>query len=250
MLREFIQLYESEPALWKVNSKQYRNRELKAEAYQKLANKLKEIQPDADAYAVVKQINSLRSPYRKEIKKIRANPNYRTTLWYFDMLAFLDNEGEESSEEDEDYKEEKVKYHDDDTNDGDSHDMVEDEDFMIEFKPHSPEKDVKPPRKIQRLMIERLNDPEASMDPLNVNMSGQSNETHQTSSAHASFLYQPPTPVVPEDRFDVYGKNVAMKLRQLPNDQRMLAEKAINDVLFEAEMGTLQRAGPAHYTVN
>ncbi|XP_038107343.1 uncharacterized protein LOC6032163 isoform X1 [Culex quinquefasciatus] len=250
VLREFIQLYESEPTLWKVNSKQYRNRELKAEAYQKLANKLKEIQPDADAYAVVKQINSLRSPYRKEIKKIRANPNYRTTLWYFDLLAFLDNEGEESSEEDQEEDDESEKYHPEDTNDGEeeAHEMCDEEDYMIEFKPHSPEKDVKPPRKIQRLMIERLNEPEASsVDPLTVNMSGHSNDTSaQHSSFHGSYLYQPPA----EDRFDVYGRNVAMKLRQLPNDQRMLAEKAINDVLFEAEMGTLQRAGPAHYAVN
>ncbi|KAL9708320.1 hypothetical protein quinque_011838 [Culex quinquefasciatus] len=250
VLREFIQLYESEPTLWKVNSKQYRNRELKAEAYQKLANKLKEIQPDADAYAVVKQINSLRSPYRKEIKKIRANPNYRTTLWYFDLLAFLDNEGEESSEEDQEEDDESEKYHPEDTNDGEeeAHEMCDEEDYMIEFKPHSPEKDVKPPRKIQRLMIERLNEPEtSSVDPLTVNMSGHSNDTSaQHSSFHGSYLYQPPA----EDRFDVYGRNVAMKLRQLPNDQRMLAEKAINDVLFEAEMGTLQRAGPAHYAVN
>nr|CAI5839221.1 unnamed protein product [Callosobruchus analis] len=41
------------------------------------------------------------------------------------------------------------------------------------------------------------------------------------------------------DRFDIVGKNVAMKLSDLTNDQRRLAEKFINDILFEAEAGTL-----------
>lgn len=42
-----------------------------------------------------------------------------------------------------------------------------------------------------------------------------------------------------EDKHDVFGKNVAHKLRGLDNLQRILAEKIINDALFEAEMGTL-----------
>lgn len=42
-----------------------------------------------------------------------------------------------------------------------------------------------------------------------------------------------------EDRFDIYGKNVGMKLRELPKQQRVLAEKIINEVLFLAEVGNL-----------
>lgn len=45
-----------------------------------------------------------------------------------------------------------------------------------------------------------------------------------------------------EDRFDIFGKNVASKLREVENNnklQRILAEKQINDVLFDAEMGNL-----------
>lgn len=44
-----------------------------------------------------------------------------------------------------------------------------------------------------------------------------------------------------EDHLDVYGKNVAHKLRLLDNDQRIFAQKLINDALFEAEFGTLSR---------
>ena len=42
-----------------------------------------------------------------------------------------------------------------------------------------------------------------------------------------------------EDKHDVFGKNVAHKLRGLNNMRRLLVEKIINDALFEAEMGTL-----------
>ncbi|KAF5276610.1 hypothetical protein FQR65_LT16268 [Abscondita terminalis] len=43
----------------------------------------------------------------------------------------------------------------------------------------------------------------------------------------------------PEDRFDVVGKTIAMKLRDLPRQQMLLAGKIINETLFEAEMGNL-----------
>jgi hypothetical protein len=47
------------------------------------------------------------------------------------------------------------------------------------------------------------------------------------------------TPRVAEDRFDVFGKLVAMKLRSLPKEEMLLAEKYISDTLFHAEMGDL-----------
>lgn len=42
-----------------------------------------------------------------------------------------------------------------------------------------------------------------------------------------------------DDRYDIFGKGVALKLRDLEKTQRLLAEKIINDTLFEAEMGKL-----------
>jgi len=46
-------------------------------------------------------------------------------------------------------------------------------------------------------------------------------------------------PVIKEDRFDMSGKTVAMKLRDLPKDQMLFADRIINDTLFLAEMGSL-----------
>lgn len=44
-----------------------------------------------------------------------------------------------------------------------------------------------------------------------------------------------------EDCHDIFGRNVACKLRSLPNEQRIYLEKIINDAIFEAEMRNLNR---------
>jgi len=44
-----------------------------------------------------------------------------------------------------------------------------------------------------------------------------------------------------DDAFQVFGKHVANKLRDVPNSQNIIAQKLISDVLFEAELGTLTR---------
>lgn len=46
---------------------------------------------------------------------------------------------------------------------------------------------------------------------------------------------------VVEDEFDAIGRNVAAKLRNMRIDQRIIAEKLLNDILFEAQLGNLQR---------
>jgi hypothetical protein len=45
-----------------------------------------------------------------------------------------------------------------------------------------------------------------------------------------------------EDKFDLFAKNVAAKLRELGNNEQIIcAEKLINDALVEAEHGSLSR---------
>jgi len=44
-----------------------------------------------------------------------------------------------------------------------------------------------------------------------------------------------------EDQYSVIGKNIAFKLRDLPNEAKLVTEKIINDVLFEAQMGNITR---------
>lgn len=63
------------------------------------------------------------------------------------------------------------------------------------------------------------------------------------------------TEAKPEDKHEAFGRNVAHKLRNLPNDQRIYLEKIINDAMFEAELGNLSRdcyliCTPARQTSN
>jgi len=41
--------------------------------------------------------------------------------------------------------------------------------------------------------------------------------------------------------FDVIGQNVANKLRNLPREVKIISEKFINDILFESEMGNINK---------
>lgn len=97
VIEEFIELYKSEPCLWRVKSKDYHNRPLRDAAYTKLLTKLKESEPDAVKDTVIKKINNLRSNFRKEKKKFDASKKsgaatddlYKTTLWYYNLFDFL-----------------------------------------------------------------------------------------------------------------------------------------------------------------
>ncbi|CAG9791058.1 unnamed protein product [Diatraea saccharalis] len=99
-LTQFIELYKSLPALWKIKSKEYSDRNKKNEAYHILIEKLKEVEPNATRDTVTKKINSLRSSRRKEQKKIKdslrsgasTDDIYRTSLWYFELLEFVDDQ--------------------------------------------------------------------------------------------------------------------------------------------------------------
>lgn len=95
-LTDFINLYRENPCLWKVKSKEYSDKHKKNAAYEILIEKLKEVDPAANKDAVIKRINSLRTCFRKELKKTRSAHSgmgtedlYKPNLWYFDLLLFL-----------------------------------------------------------------------------------------------------------------------------------------------------------------
>ncbi|VVC34168.1 MADF domain [Cinara cedri] len=95
--REFINLYCDLPAVWKIKSDDYKNRDLKSECYVELTDKLKELQPTADMNCTKRKINTLRSNFRRELKNqinsrksgAYADDMYEPTVWYFNDLEFL-----------------------------------------------------------------------------------------------------------------------------------------------------------------
>ncbi|XP_053954252.1 uncharacterized protein LOC128860638 [Anastrepha ludens] len=94
--KEFIKIYENSPALWDTRSMAYKKPYLKREAYVKLRDKLREIDPDVQVDYVKRRINGLRSCYRRELRRIqdskmKGDDLYRPTLFYFKEMQFLDN---------------------------------------------------------------------------------------------------------------------------------------------------------------
>lgn len=96
---EFIDIYRSEPCLWKVKQKEYHDRNKKDAAYSKLILKLREIEPDANKESVIRKINNLRCTYKKELKKVMISKSgsgsedmYEPKLWYFPLMTFLNDQ--------------------------------------------------------------------------------------------------------------------------------------------------------------
>lgn len=81
----------------RVKSKDYHDKQKKNAAYNKLLEKYKLIDQNADRDTVVKKINTFRTHYRREKKKVEESCRsgsgtdeiYEPTLWYYPLLNFL-----------------------------------------------------------------------------------------------------------------------------------------------------------------
>lgn len=99
-LLEVIDLYRQLPALWKIKSDDYSNRNKKDQAYESLLEKYRERYKEATKDELKKKINSLRTNFRKELKKIKDSGKsgtatdeiYEPTFWCFDALKFLSDQ--------------------------------------------------------------------------------------------------------------------------------------------------------------
>lgn len=87
---EFIKKYQSLPALWDVNNKDYSSRLRKLGQYEELLAKYREKYPNAQKQDVTKRINVLRTNFRKELRKCN-NPREwgKQKSWYFNAMKFL-----------------------------------------------------------------------------------------------------------------------------------------------------------------
>ncbi|XP_018790045.1 PREDICTED: uncharacterized protein LOC108969645 [Bactrocera latifrons] len=95
--REFIEAFREEKVLWEIKNEFNKNNLKRTESWQRLANKLKEIDKGATIDTVKKRVNGMRSCYRRELCKIKNTEKsgaggediYEPTLWYFHHLDFL-----------------------------------------------------------------------------------------------------------------------------------------------------------------
>ncbi|XP_044739878.1 uncharacterized protein LOC123301208 [Chrysoperla carnea] len=96
-IKAFIELYKLNPCLWQIKHSCYTNKVVKQDAYAKLVKLYRAVEPNATIDTVKQKINNLRSSFRKELRKVRKNKPgaiYNPSLWYFNLLLFTADQEE------------------------------------------------------------------------------------------------------------------------------------------------------------
>ncbi|XP_055614280.1 uncharacterized protein LOC129760649 [Uranotaenia lowii] len=255
---EFIALYRSLPALWKVKSAEYKNRELKTAAYEILIRKMKQIEPNADRLIVRAKINTLRTSYRREMKKVReciesdegTGDVYVPGLWFFNELDFLRDQECEPSEclTPSQIEEALTASQVDETSQIDENLTADETEFFeTNFKteiveeesvqtPEPPEPRPKRNPKRRRPMIK--------MSSLR---NGQLKRTKPVPKACSKPLDEPLGDPLGEPLNDrasdaqIIAQGWGVEYRKLSATQQLYAKKFIDDILFEGRLGNLHR---------
>ncbi|ELU14684.1 hypothetical protein CAPTEDRAFT_158394 [Capitella teleta] len=197
-LVELIELYRDLTPLWQTRCKEYNDRVKRAEAYDTLLAKYHERHPDATLDDLKRRINTLRTNFRKELKKVlksgKSGNVYASRAWHFEHLMFLADQEDNISSAD---------FLDDTMDDMD---VSQDQDSMIS------------PAETPRRTRSKRKKPEL-----------EGGDEEESDSKR---------PFVDEDGF-YQAKVWASEIRRMALDQQLLAKKAINDILFEGQMGNL-----------
>ncbi|RVE45129.1 hypothetical protein evm_010238 [Chilo suppressalis] len=226
---------------------QFSSGDLRNAALDKLLSKYKEIDAEANRDAVLKKINSLRTAYQKERKKVEeskrsgagADAVYVPKLWYYKELSFINDQNVARTS----------------VSNVDENEESADEEQQIEQQHLDIDNNSQPNEILIQPNEESDNDGSVAGNSARRPKPKRKNEDNLVNSVLQSVndhFKRPRDEVRKEDRHDIYCKSIASKLRDLPRQQRMLAEKLMNDVLFEAEWGNLTldykviNTGPRH----
>ncbi|XP_018790504.1 PREDICTED: uncharacterized protein LOC108969935 isoform X1 [Bactrocera latifrons] len=222
---EFIKLYRSKPELWKCDSEFYKDARAKRSAYLKLLKKMREIYPTADVGMVKRKLDTLCSIYRKLMSKMRKGQRLvgkaADQLIYFKYLSFLNEQNDPLDDKDDDWNDSEFnKYSSIQDNMSDNN--LQDDDFVAD------EHD---------LVVQFLTTKESTKRQYSPSPTPNHNESAQNEAANMQFKkcrqYS--------DEADILGISWAYQYRSLSQTQKIFAKKAIDDILFEARLETLQR---------
>ncbi|XP_013184449.1 uncharacterized protein LOC106130205 [Amyelois transitella] len=99
LTKDLIEMYWERKCLWKVNSKEYKKRDMKNKAYHEMVMFLRKNGiKNANAKLVREKIQNLRRAMRKEKKRIDSSGGaYSPTLWYYDLLMFVNDQYEDTT---------------------------------------------------------------------------------------------------------------------------------------------------------
>ncbi|XP_036672178.3 uncharacterized protein [Drosophila suzukii] len=228
---EFLLLYRSLPAVWQIHSTEYSSRALKSAGYDRLIRKLREVEPLANRSLVVRKINSFRTNFRRDIRRrdscSAAGESFQSTLWYFDLLGFLEGQDEKSSNPKADRR---------------TNRHVTSSPESSAYTPTNAS-EVSPPKKICRTVKEESQAssdlsplPEKSITMENVNTFSSFQETPEQGSTPNCFKTH-------MKESDALAQTWSNQFDELSHDQRIIARKLISDILY---YGCMEQLKPGH----
>ncbi|KAG7199502.1 hypothetical protein KM043_014121 [Ampulex compressa] len=238
-IAEFIQLYRSYPCLWQVRCKGYKDRLYRNRAYDALALKLREANPAADRETVVRKINTLRSAFMREYKKVRTSQRrYKSSLWYYDLLNFVTEQNVEptvaaiaspSEDNPEDTSMILDRCQEEMSILGDA--IKIEQQSVTGFQPVILETKGSCGARLSNFQSNEATKPRSDdFHDVHAKMACSAVENPQGQKAVYS---------IDDDDFETFGRYVAVKLRKSTPRQSIVAEKMIADILLRANLGTL-----------
>ncbi|KAH9642434.1 hypothetical protein HF086_007566 [Spodoptera exigua] len=228
---EFLQLYRSFPCLWDTSDPAYVRRHERKQAYDVLLAKVQEVDETANIYMVKKKIDSFRTSFRREEKKViqsmqTGDDIYIPTLWYYKELEeFL---GSTNIDDHRNSTMSVTSYENDNDNDDESQCTQlenleessegegEEEECEQKYSPPSPTPPKK--RKIPQPIIIKRKETE-----------------------HSRIFAQPLSAPQTEEEDDcaTFATNLKVQMRSINTEQKYIAQKLISDVMFLARTNRL-----------
>ncbi|XP_014094634.2 uncharacterized protein [Bactrocera oleae] len=188
-----LKVYKSLPALWNAKSPEYRKKDKKNEAYEILIRKFREKYANINRKDVTKKINTLRTNFRKEVKRLSQERRDVSKLWYFDEMKFLID-----------------------------HIETKEENFQIMYEDGEP------------LNIEIIDESSSTLPDKSIKLN-KSEYVMQSSAVNSS------NPGSLGEYELKLAETWAMELQKMTPEQQIYAKKAINDIIYEGQLGNLYR---------
>ncbi|XP_049868668.1 uncharacterized protein LOC126368637 [Pectinophora gossypiella] len=235
-----IELYKNHPELWKHSHPHYTDRHKRSCALQEITTALRPYKPEIDEDYLKRKINIFRSNYRRARHKValarrQGIKDVQLTPWYYNELLFLSEQGEQK-------RTNVLKQR---TNIGTrkSTDVEYDENEDVECYAEQTENDTIPEESFDPL------EPTSSTPPKSNNQTKVTVEKRKIEIPEEEEDSEPEKYMTitttyykkPKPKEDLIAKPWAIKLNKLPALQRLHAERLINEVFYEAEMGNLSK---------
>ncbi|XP_034482582.1 uncharacterized protein LOC117788036 [Drosophila innubila] len=224
---EFFGIYRSLPCLWKITDEVYKNKQLKKAAYEKLLVCYKKIDPQANVDTMRRRMNGIRTCFRRELRKVemselrakKTSDIYVPHLWYFNELIFLRNDSSEMRADPEFV---------DDTSDSFFNEDDEDMDKLTEenndFSPKEP--------KIEPHLEEAYQSPSSNTCRESIKFSVDQPMEHSQIMLHPDRQSR--------DEAFIYAEGWATSYRKLDEKNKLLAKKAIEEILVLGQLNQLE----------